>query len=160
LYGMTEAIARHLEQHTDSDAGQVGLATGGTLYASALAVAAARASLEEVLTPANYQRIETLGGRLADGLRQLIKHHQLPWQAFQLGPRAGFCLTPELPRTGAVANLSIDVEFIDCRRVYMANRGIWDAIISAGPQVSFAHTEADVDTYLRVVGEFLAELAD
>ena len=42
----------------------------------------------------------------------------------------------------------------------MANRGIWDAIISAGPQVSFAHTEADVDTYLRVVGEFLAELAD
>ena len=160
LYGMSEAIARHLEQHTDSDAGQVGLATGGTLYASALAVAAARASLEEVLTPANYQRIEKLGGRLADGLRQLIKRHQLPWQAFQLGPRAGFCLTPELPRTGATANLSIDVEFIDCRRVYMANRGIWDAIISAGPQVSFAHTEADVDTYLHVVGEFLAELAD
>jgi glutamate-1-semialdehyde 2,1-aminomutase len=160
LYGMSEAIARHLEQYTDSDAGPVGLATGGTLYGSALAVAAARASLEEVLTLDNYQRIERLGGRLADGLRQLIKQHHLPWQAFQLGPRAGFCLTPELPRSGATANLSIDVELIDCRRVYMANRGIWDAIISAGPQVSFAHHAADVDTYLRVIGEFLAELAD
>jgi glutamate-1-semialdehyde 2,1-aminomutase len=159
LYGMHETIARHLERYTDSDVGPFGLATGGTLYASALAVAAARASLEEVLTPTNHQRVQGLGGRLADGLRLLIREHQLPWQAFQLGPRSGLCLTADLPRTGAEAMLSMDVDFIDCRRVYMANRGLWDAIVSAGPQVSFAHTESDVDTYLRVLGEFLVELA-
>jgi glutamate-1-semialdehyde 2,1-aminomutase len=159
LYGMSEAIARHLEQHTDSDLGPAGLATGGTLYGSALATAVARACLEDVLTPTNYQRIGQLGERLGDGLRALIVKYRLPWQAFQLGPRAGFCLTPELPRNGAEANLSIDADFIDCRRVYMANRGVWDAIISAGPQVSFAHSEADVDTYLRLAGEFLAELS-
>lgn len=40
----------------------------------------------------------------------------------------------------------------------MANRGIWDGILSAGPQVSFAHTEADIDRYVEVAGAFLAEL--
>lgn len=158
LYGMSDAIARHLERFTDSDIGPVGLATGGTLYASALAVAVARACLEEVLTRANFQRIEQLGQRLAGGLQQLFNDYQLPWQAFQLGPRSGYCLSAELPVNGAEAQLSMDVEFIDCRRLYMANRGIWDGILSAGPQVSFVHSEADIDAYLGVARDFLAEL--
>ena len=33
----------------------------------------------------------------------------------------------------------------------MANRGVWDAIASAGPAVSFAHDAADVDEYLGVL---------
>jgi glutamate-1-semialdehyde 2,1-aminomutase len=40
----------------------------------------------------------------------------------------------------------------------MANRGIWDAVASAGPQVSFAHTASDVDRYLATAGLFLDEL--
>jgi glutamate-1-semialdehyde 2,1-aminomutase len=40
----------------------------------------------------------------------------------------------------------------------MANRGIWEAIISAAPQVSFAHDEADIDSYLAVAGAFLADI--
>ncbi|WJN61713.1 aminotransferase class III-fold pyridoxal phosphate-dependent enzyme [Pseudomonas sp. SO81] len=158
LYGMSETIARHLERFTDSDIGPAGLATGGTLYASALAVSAARASLEQVLTMTNYQRIERLGGRLASGLRQIFARHDLPWCAFELGPRSGYCLTPELPRNGAEANLSMDAAFIDCRRLFMANRGVWDGILSAGPQVSFAHSEADIDRYLEVASAFIAEL--
>jgi glutamate-1-semialdehyde 2,1-aminomutase len=160
LYGMSDAIARHLERFTDSDIGPVGLATGGTLYASALAVAAARASLELVLTAANFERIEALGQRLADGLQALFNTQQLPWQAFQLGPRSGYCLTATLPLNGAEAQLSMDVEFIDCRRLYMANCGIWDGILSAGPQVFCAPTEAHIDAYLGVAGEFLAELCN
>lgn len=158
LYGMSAEIARHLERFTDSDIGPAGLATGGTLYASALAVSAARASLEQVLTASNYQRIEGLGQRLAEGLRLAFATYDLPWQAFQLGPRSGFCLTAELPHNGAEANLSMDAEFIDCRRLFMANRGIWDGILSAGPQVSFAHTEADIDRYVEVASAFLTEL--
>ena len=115
-------------------------------------------SLEQVLTASNYQRIEGLGQRLAEGLRLAFATYDLPWQAFQLGPRSGFCLTAELPRNGAEANLSMDAEFIDCRRLFMANRGIWDGILSAGPQVSFAHTEADIDRYVEVASAFLAEL--
>ncbi len=40
----------------------------------------------------------------------------------------------------------------------MANRGIWDAVVSAGPQVSCAHTAQDIDLYLQRAGEFLDEV--
>jgi glutamate-1-semialdehyde 2,1-aminomutase len=50
-------------------------------------------------------------------------------------------------------------ELIDARRVYMANRGIWDAVASAGPQASLAHVTADIDRYLETAGYFLAEIA-
>jgi glutamate-1-semialdehyde 2,1-aminomutase len=41
----------------------------------------------------------------------------------------------------------------------MANRGIWDAIASAGPAASFAHEPADIDEYLAVADAFLGEIA-
>lgn len=63
------------------------------------------------------------------------------------------------PRTDQARSLPVPVRpSIDCRRLFMANRGIWDGILSAGPQVSFAHTEADIDRYVEVASAFLAEL--
>jgi len=155
LYGMSEEIAQVVADHIDVDIGPAGLATGGTLYASALAVAAARAALEQVLTPDSFKRIEYLGTRLADGLQDLFDAKSLPWRAFRLGPRSGYCLANELPGNLKEAELSLDFGFIDTRRVFMANRGIWDAVTSAGPQVSFAHVARDVDRYLSTAEQFL-----
>jgi glutamate-1-semialdehyde 2,1-aminomutase len=158
LYGMSAALGRLCARHLDVDVGPRGLGTGGTLYASAIAMAAARAALTHLLRTEDYDRVATLGRHLADGLERLFSRYGLPWRAFRLGPRSGYCLEPELPRNGAEAARSIDVDFIDTRRVYFANRGVWDAVASAGPQVSFAHTAADVDRYLEIAGEFLAEI--
>ena len=158
LYGMSAAIAEIVERHIDDDVLAPGLATGGTTYASAIAVAAAKASLTDVLTPDNYARIVTLGQRLADGLDGIFAGKGLPWVAFRLGPRSGYCLAPELPKDFCDAEASLDYELIDTRRVYMANRGIWDAVASAGPQVSFAHREDHVDRYLEIAGEFLDDV--
>ena len=66
---------------------------------------------------------------------------------------------PELPRNADDAERSLDHELIDARRLHMANRGVWDAIGSAGPAASFEHTEGDVDEYLRVLGAFLDDVA-
>lgn len=52
----------------------------------------------------------------------------------------------------------MDAEFIDARRVYMANRGIWDAVFSAGPQVSFAHNAAEIDRYVEITDAFLGDV--
>lgn len=158
LYGMTPTIANHLARYRDVDIGPKGIATGGTLYASALALAVAKAALLEVLTPANYQRITDLGAKLSDGLDTIFKQNDLPWRAFRLGPRAGYCMASHLPRNGDEAALSLDPELIDTRRIYMANRGIWDAVASAGPQASFAHAMADIERYLAVAGSFIGEL--
>jgi glutamate-1-semialdehyde 2,1-aminomutase len=159
LYGMTREIADVMERHLDRDIGPRGLATGGTTYGSAVAIAAAKAALEDVLTPENYAGIERLGRKLAGGLDALFKRHHLDWKAFCLGPRSGYCLKPTLPTNAAEAAASIDVALIDARRVFMANRGIWDAVASAGPQASFAHSEADIEHYLQQAEAFLGEIA-
>lgn len=159
LYGMTGPIAAWLAAHHDGSAsGEKGIATGGTLYGNPLSTAAALAMLDEVQTAAAYARIAGLGTRLSDGIDALIARHGLPWRAFRHGPRSGFCLTPDLPRSGAEAEASLHRPFTAARRVFMANRGIWDAIWSAGPQVGFAHDEADIDRYLAVTAEFLDQV--
>ena len=157
-YGMGEAMGAFLERHCDDYVSPVrGLAIGGTTFASAITMAAARAMLEEVATGDGYRRIEGLGKRLANGIDAIMSRHDLAGRAFRYGPRSGFCLTPEWPRNLAEALPSLDKTFADARRMFMANRGIWEAIASAGPQVSFVHTEADIDRYLDVAEEFVSE---
>jgi glutamate-1-semialdehyde 2,1-aminomutase len=157
-YGMNADLARVMEQNLDRHRGGAVLPTGGTLYANALSLAAARAALEEVLTEEAYARVATLGQRLADGLNAIFARHGLAWRAPSLGGRSGWCLEPQLPRNAVEAGRSIDYELIDARRAFMVNRGIWDAIASAGPAVSFAHEPADIDEYLAVAGAFLDEI--
>ena len=159
LYGMSAEVGASYARHIDGDLGPRGIATGGTTYASALATATARAALERILTADAYERIRALGTRLADGLEAGFARRGLPWRAFRCGPRSGFCLAPQLPVNGAEAARSLDYEFIDARRVYLANRGLWDAVASAGPQASFAHSATDIGRYIQVAGDFLDAVA-
>ena len=155
VYGMSDEVAEIYARHSDVDIGPRGIATGGTTFGTALALAAARAVLERVLTPAAYTHVCDLGTRLSDGLEAEFAKHGLPWRAFRAGPRSGYCLFPDLPRDGAEASRSLDIELIDARRVFMANRGIWDAVISAGPQASLSHTNEHIDRYVQTAGQFL-----
>lgn len=159
-YGMTAKLARLMAGNLDIGlaAKKPGLATGGTTYANAVSLAAARAALEKVLTPAAYERCARLGVRLADGIDRAIASHDLAWRAQRLGGRSGISMTPQHPRNAAEAAASLDVELIDTRRLFMASRGIWEAIASAGPQAGFAHTPADIDHYVNVFDQFLDEL--
>ena len=157
-YGMSEPLAQLMERHLDIDVGPHGLATGGTLYANALSLATARAALQDVLTREGYERVTALGTQLADGIERVIAAHKVAWRAHRLGGRSGFCLRPALPLNAEDAALSMDSAFIDTRRVFMANRGIWDAIATAGPASSFTHTHTDIDRYLAVLDTFLEEI--
>lgn len=156
VYGMTEPIAAFCSAH--SILGPDGLPIGGTTYGSTMAILAARAVLNELLTPSAHDRIALLGERLASGLDTIFAQHDLPWTAQRLGPRSGFCLYPTLPTTGAEGSASIDTQLIAARRIYGANRGIFDAIESAGPQVTLAHNESDVDHYVSCTSSFLDEV--
>ncbi len=157
-YGMTGELRDHMERHLDAYGRRVGLATGGTTYANPLSLAAAAAVLRAIQTPEGYERTAALGARLADGIEAAAARHGLPWRAHRLGGRSGYCLERELPRTAEEAERSIDFELIDTRRLHMANRGVWDAIASAGPAVSFAHDGDDVDEYLGALDGFLADV--
>jgi glutamate-1-semialdehyde 2,1-aminomutase len=158
-YGMTAELRDHLARHRDAHGRVAGIATGGTTYANPLSLAAVVATLTRVQTPEAFERSTALGARLADGIETTAARHGLPWRAHRLGGRSGYCLQPELPRTADDASRSLDAGLIDARRLFMANRGIWEAIASAGPAVSLAHEEGDVDTYLAVLDAFLEEVA-
>jgi glutamate-1-semialdehyde aminotransferase len=157
-YGMSTEIAGHMERHLDILHRKSGLGLGGTFYGNAVSMTAARAALERVLTEENFGRVTALGTRMADGIDAMCRDLGLPCRAFRIGPRSGLCLTPELPRNYTEARRSMDLDMLDARRVYMANRGYWDCIVSAGPQASFAHPAAEIDGYVAVMRAFMSEL--
>jgi glutamate-1-semialdehyde 2,1-aminomutase len=160
-YGMTEEIAgnlRAIDEYLGPGVGEDEVATGGTLFGNPLQMAAARATLTEVLTDEAYDRTAWLGGRLADGIEALAGSAGLPWKAHRLFPRAGYAFDGVLPRTGAAARTAHDGRLWRLLRLWMANRGVWEAMEWAGPAVSVPATEADLEHYLEVLGGLVREL--
>jgi glutamate-1-semialdehyde 2,1-aminomutase len=158
-YGMTSELAALLESNVADETGNAeGIALGGTLFANALSLACTEVVLTELMRPADYDRIGMLGARLADGIELAARDHGLDWRAHRFGARTGYCLRPGLPRTAREAHLSLDPLFTDTRRVFFANRGVWDAISSAGPHPGFAHQVGDIDVYLGILDGFLDEM--
>jgi glutamate-1-semialdehyde 2,1-aminomutase len=149
-YGVTAELGEQLDADRN-------VATGGTLFGNPLSAAAARAALTEVLVPAAYEHTTRLGGELADGIAAAISAAGLPWTAIRLGPRSGQWYGP-VPRTGAQAHELIDDLLTRLMRVWLANRGVWDALPGAGPTVPVPATRADVDRYLEAYRDLLAQL--
>jgi glutamate-1-semialdehyde aminotransferase len=158
-YGMTAELAGAFERG-ESLAGEPGeLATGGTMFANALSMAAARAVLTEVLTPAAYEHAAELGAELADGLEAAVNEAGLPWQVQRLWPRSGVSFSQRLARSAAEADADEQPELNALLRLYLANRGVWEAISTAGPAMSVAATREDVATYVAAFREFVAEVS-
>jgi len=105
------------------------------------------------------EHASALGGRLADGIEAVTADAGLDWRAHRLFNRSGYTHAPELPSNATEARATFDSELYNAQRLYMANRGIWEAIDSAGPACGIQTTEADVDRYLGVLASFLGEAA-
>jgi len=149
-YGVTAALAGELDVARN-------VATGGTLFGNPLSAAAARAALTEVLVPAAYEHTTALGEKLADGIEEAIGAAGLPWTVIRLGPRSGQWYGPQ-PSTGAAAFELTDDELTHLMRIWLANRGVWEALPGAGPTVPVPATRTDVGHYLTAYGELLAAL--
>jgi glutamate-1-semialdehyde 2,1-aminomutase len=156
-YGMTAAVARVLEHGPSASYGE-GVATGGTLFGNALSLAAARVTLAEVLTDEAYEHAAALGRRLADGIEAVAAANGVEWRAHRLFNRSGYTHAPELPSNALEARATFDLELYNLQRLYMANRGVWEAVYSAGPACGIQTTEADVDRYLEVLDGFLRDV--
>lgn len=157
-YGMTDEVAETLRRPTRADHVLPIVATGGTLFGNPASMAAARATLGEVLTTDAYAHTHALGARLADGIEAAIARAGLPWTTHRFWPRSGYTFAPSLPRSAADAAPALDVPLRNLIRVYLANRGVWEAIVGAGPTCSVAADETDVDAYLDAFDELLREL--
>lgn len=161
-YGMTEALATLIappeQTYNVSGVATHEVATGGTLFANALSLAAGRAALTEVLTEEAFRRTAVLGEQMAEGLRAAIRLRGLAWSVAQEGAHACYFFEPEPPRNAAESRAADDPDLRALIRVFMANRGVWESGWWLGPTVSVAHTTNDVDHYLEVFAEFLTTL--
>jgi glutamate-1-semialdehyde 2,1-aminomutase len=157
-YGMTESVADVLDRPGGRDDGKATVATGGTLFGNPISMAAARATMGEVLTPEAYAHTHVMGARLADGLEKEVAGAGLPWTVHRFWPRSGITFAPSAPPNAREADAVKDIELILTLRVYLANRGVWEAIVGAGPTCSVPATVEDVDRYLGAHASLVREL--
>ncbi len=157
-YGMTEAVADILQRPDGRFDEKEAIATGGTLFGNPLSMAAARATMGAVLTEDAYVHTHVLGGRLADGIEKAIRDAGLPWTTHRFWPRSGVTFAPAMPRNALEAYAAKDILLTLLARVYLANRGVWEAIVGAGPTCPVPSTEEDVDRYITSYSSLIAEL--
>lgn len=123
VYGMSAELAARAERaKREAPPGHSGIGT--TLTGNMLAMAAMRAALTEVMTPAAYGHMLALAQRLAAGLREVIVRHGLPWCVTQVGARTEFQFCPTPPRNGSEADRILDGELEHLIHLGLLNRGV------------------------------------
>jgi glutamate-1-semialdehyde 2,1-aminomutase len=131
----------------------------GTFNGNPLSMAAARANLEEVLTPAAYEHLDRLNERILGGCTRVIEEHSLP--GYAIGIAAKGCVTFASERIVDYASFSAnqDAELTDLAWLYSMNRGIF---MTPGREeewtLTVAHDDAAVDRYVTVFAELADEL--
>jgi glutamate-1-semialdehyde 2,1-aminomutase len=132
----------------------------GTFNGNALAMAVARENLERVLTAEAHARLEELGSILLDGCREALMHAGRAGHGAVAGARGFVALTPEPARDHTEVDRAHPAGLSRLVWLYLMNRGVFAT--PARPlqwMVSLAHTDEDVEDYVSVFIEFLAELS-
>jgi glutamate-1-semialdehyde 2,1-aminomutase len=156
-YGFTAEVARRIEKHMtleDCDTGGI----GGTLAGNALALATMRATLENVLTAAAFERMIPLAERFAAGVAAAIEEAGLAWHVTRLGCRAEYLFTANRPRNGSEAAAAADFPLERFMHLYALNRGILLTPFHNMALMSPATSEEDIDAHTKVFREAVREL--
>ncbi len=157
-YGMTEAIAGRVRAAMPERADVGGI--GGTLAGYALSLAAIRATLGEVLTPAAFERMIPLAERWESGTNEVIRRHGVPWHVTRLGARAEYHFLPTPPRDGAEQDAHADHELELYLHLAVMNRGVLMTPFHNMALMSPVTVEADVDRHTAAFDEAVAALVD
>jgi glutamate-1-semialdehyde 2,1-aminomutase len=157
-YGVTAELAERIAAQEDADYEDTG-GVGGTLAGNALSLAAARATLGEVLTDEAFERMGRLRERFVEGVEAAIAEHGMPWSIVSLGARCEYRYSPEPPRTGAESAAAGDPNLDEYLHLYLMNRGVLITPFHNMALMCPATTEEQVDRHTQVFGEAVAELA-
>jgi glutamate-1-semialdehyde 2,1-aminomutase len=123
-----------------------------------LSLAAARATLGEVLTDEAYARMIPLAERYTAGVQDVLDSRRMPWNVVQIGARAEYRFTPVPPRTGGEAAAAHDGELDAYMHVHLINRGVLITPFHNMALISPATTAADVDRHSEAFAEAVDDL--
>jgi glutamate-1-semialdehyde 2,1-aminomutase len=156
-YGCSEEVAQRISAHIhleDCDVGGI----GGTLAGNALSLAAMRATLENILTAKNFEKMMPLAVRFNDGVAAEIKKHGLPWNVQRLGARAEYTFCQRAPRNGGESAAAVDFEMERFLHLYALNRGVLLTPFHNMALMCPETTAADIDRHTRIFAEAAEEL--
>ena len=124
-YGLSEELATRVTRSLASGADIVDVGgVGGTLAGNAMSLAAMRAVLGEVLTDEAFGSMEVLATTFAQGVRETIERHALPWSVSQLGTRTEYRFMDPAPKNGGESAASTDGLLENYLHLYGINRGV------------------------------------
>jgi glutamate-1-semialdehyde 2,1-aminomutase len=131
----------------------------GTYNGNPLSMAAARASLTEVLTPQAYAQLDALQERLLARCEDVIERYRLPGYAVGIGAKGWVTFAPERIVDYESFKAHQDVEVTELAWLYNMNRGVF---MTPGREeewtLSVAHTPEDCDTVVAAFEELAADL--
>ena len=131
----------------------------GTYNGNPLVMAAARASLFEVLTPDAYVWFERLNERLLAGCTAAIERHGLPGYAVGVGAKGCVTFSPQRIVDYETFKAYQDVEATELAWIYNMNRGIFMTPRREEEwTLSVVHTDEAVDAYVQVFEELARDL--
>ncbi|MCC6804901.1 MAG: aspartate aminotransferase family protein [Anaerolineae bacterium] len=159
VYGLSAEAAARVQSRLNRDEADTG-GIGGTLAGNALSMAAMRATLENVLVQAAYDRTIPLARRFTDGVQAVIDEYALPWHVTRLGCRAEYWFCETQPRSGSEAAAAIDSQLDQYMHLAALNRGILLTPFHNMALIAPAATEADIDTHTQVFRECVAALVE
>ena len=149
--GMTEELARVIADGT--------VHQYGTFNGNPLVMAAAQATLTEVLTDAAYEQLESTNDRLRRGCDEIIAKHGLPCYTDGLGAKGCVVFASEPLREYRDYLTKVDDDLSTLAWLYHMNHGIF---MTPGVEeewtLSIAHTEEHVQRYLDAFETFAADL--
>jgi glutamate-1-semialdehyde 2,1-aminomutase len=131
----------------------------GTYNGNPLGMAAARASLTEVLTPEAYVHLDGLNDRILAGCTGVIEKYELPGYAVGVGSKGCVTFSPAKIVDYETFKENQDAELADLAWLFNMNRGIF---MTPGREeewtLSVTHTEESVDRYVAVFEEMAHDL--
>jgi glutamate-1-semialdehyde 2,1-aminomutase len=158
VWGFTADVAGRLDRvRAEAVSGHSGMGT--TLSANALALAAMRATLEQVMSEDAYAHMETLAVQVADGLQGVIDAQRLPWHAVRVGARIEFICAPGPLRNGTEAEAAHAAKLERALHLSLLNRGCLIAPFHNMMLTCPATTARQVEALRKAFAEVVANLA-
>ena len=149
--GMSEEVARVVE---DGSVYQV-----GTYNGNPLGMAAARANLQDVMTPDAYAHLSHLNDRILAGCQEVVDRHGLPAYTVGIGSKGCVTFAAEKVVDYPSFKRSQDPELSELAWLWSMNRGIF---MTPGREeewtLSVTHTDDAVDRYVAVFDEMARDL--
>jgi glutamate-1-semialdehyde 2,1-aminomutase len=133
----------------------------GTYNGNPLTMAAARASLLEVLTPEAYDHLNTLNDHLLAGCDAVLKKYDLPGYTVGISSKGCVTFSPVEITDYESFKANQDAEITELAWLYAMNRGIY---MTPGREeewtLSVQHTIEDCDQYIAMFEELCHDLTN